>query len=159
LYEQVANQLRNAIFRQVLKQGERLPSIRDLSKQLQISVITVREAIDKLVTAGIVESRHGSGNFVSSNLPGLCTLIDNETLEPAQFSQSHNDSTCYGTESYLPWSTEIRELNRAFSESASLPGWHPATRYEFRVSEPIAPVDNLYYRKGLSSWAKLSDLK
>jgi GntR family transcriptional regulator/MocR family aminotransferase len=158
LYAQVADELKDAIFRRVLKQGERLPSIRDLAKQLQISVITVREAIEKLVEAGIVESRHGSGNFVSLNLPAPNTASVTENFEPLQFTQSRYESTYHDLDSSLPWSTEVRELNRSFNESAFHPWWDASTRYEFRVYEPIAPVDNLHYRKGLSGWAKLSGL-
>jgi len=158
LYAQVADELKDAILRRVLKQGERLPSIRDLAKQLQISVITVREAIEKLVEAGIVESRHGSGNFVSMNLPFPNTAYATENFEPLQFSQSRYESTYYDLDNSMPWSTEVRELNRSFNESAFHPWWDSSTRYEFRVYEPIEPVDHLHYRKGLSGWAKLSGL-
>jgi GntR family transcriptional regulator / MocR family aminotransferase len=158
LYAQVADQLKDTIARRVLKQGERLPSIRDLAKQLQISVITVREAIEKLVEAGIVESRHGSGNFVSMSLPFPSSAHAEESFEPIQFSQSRYESTYHDLDNDLPWSTEVRELNRSFNESAFHPWWDAATRYEFRVYEPIEPVDQLHYRKGLSGWAKLSGL-
>src|SRR3954471_4474697 len=69
LYQQLASQFRRCIDDGRLSPGSRLPSIRELSRQLQISLITVREAIEVLSEEGLVQSRQGSGNFVSAGAP------------------------------------------------------------------------------------------
>lgn len=68
LYQQFADGLRGIIYSGVIKPGEKLPSIRELAKQLQISTITVREGLDRLVQDGVIQSRQGSGNYVSHSL-------------------------------------------------------------------------------------------
>lgn len=68
--------------------GDRLPSERKLVEQLKVGRTSVREAMRRLETIGLVESRHGLGNFVkdpsseviqASLLPH--TLANKETLE------------------------------------------------------------------------------
>ncbi len=64
--DEVAQQLTELIYRGFLKPGERLPSERELARQLQVSRPTVREAINQLVVMNLVEHRHGQGTFVRS---------------------------------------------------------------------------------------------
>lgn len=65
LYLQLATQIKQAIKTGRLSPGERLPSIRDLAKQLQLSQCTIREAFEKLVAWELVVARPGSGNYVA----------------------------------------------------------------------------------------------
>ena len=58
-----------AILSGQLRPGERLPSTRDLARTLGIARNTVAWAFEQLVVEGYVETRHGSGTFVSSQLP------------------------------------------------------------------------------------------
>lgn len=67
-----------------LRPGDRLPSERALSTALGVSRPTVREAIRALQAMNIVESRHGSGTFVSS-------LGVEELLRPLQFALALSD--------------------------------------------------------------------
>jgi GntR family transcriptional repressor for pyruvate dehydrogenase complex len=67
-----------------LQPGDRLPSERALSEALGVSRPTVREAIRSLQAMNIVESRHGSGTFVSS-------LSVRELLRPLQFALALSD--------------------------------------------------------------------
>lgn len=64
LKERVLAELRRYIERGVLAPGDRLPSERELSQQLEVSRSTVREAIGLLEALGVVEVRQGSGTFV-----------------------------------------------------------------------------------------------
>ncbi|MFZ1381559.1 MAG: GntR family transcriptional regulator [Scrofimicrobium sp.] len=50
-----------------LREGDRLPAERDLCAQLEISRVTLRRALGKLVEDGILEASHGRGWFVSSS--------------------------------------------------------------------------------------------
>jgi GntR family transcriptional regulator len=66
IYEQIINQLKSSIINGVLKEGEALPSIRGLAKELQISVITTKRAYEELERDGFIETVPGKGSYVSS---------------------------------------------------------------------------------------------
>lgn len=65
--DQIFEQLRDLIFRGELKPGEQLVPERELAQAFGVSRPTVREAINKLVTMGLVEHRQGQGTFVRSH--------------------------------------------------------------------------------------------
>jgi len=65
--DQIFEQLRDLIFRGELKPGEQLVPERDLAQAFGVSRPTVREALNKLVTMGLVEHRQGQGTFVRSH--------------------------------------------------------------------------------------------
>ena len=50
-----------------LKPGERLPSIRDLSKQLQVNPTTITRIYSELAHTGVILMRRGQGAFVADN--------------------------------------------------------------------------------------------
>lgn len=64
LYEQIAVQIRLRIASGALPGGTTLPSVRNLSAELRISVATVVQAYRTLETDGLVERRQGSGTYV-----------------------------------------------------------------------------------------------
>lgn len=64
IYEQIVNQLKNAIVTSELKEGEALPSIRALAAELQVSVITTKRAYEELEKEGLVRSVAGKGFYV-----------------------------------------------------------------------------------------------
>ena len=64
IYEQIINQLKNAIVTGELHTGEALPSIRGLAKELQVSVITTKRAYDELEQEGLIRSVAGKGFYV-----------------------------------------------------------------------------------------------
>ncbi|WP_374408583.1 GntR family transcriptional regulator [Pelagerythrobacter sp.] len=65
LYLQLQQLLRNAIERQVVQAEEAIPTERDLAEEFGVSRITVRKAVDGLVSEGIVSRRRGAGTFVT----------------------------------------------------------------------------------------------
>ncbi len=65
LYQQIEDQLKDAILRQELKQGDLLPSIRTFANELRVSVLTVRRVYDDLEKEGFVLSQVGIGTFVN----------------------------------------------------------------------------------------------
>jgi GntR family transcriptional regulator/MocR family aminotransferase len=69
LYHQIGDQVRTAIRDGRLKPHDRLPSIRELARQLDVGRITVACAYDDLVAEGYLTARVGSGTEVSSSLP------------------------------------------------------------------------------------------
>jgi len=68
LYQQLQRALRQAIENRVLGPDDALPPERDLATEFRISRITVRKAIDGLVSEGMLVRRQGSGTFVSARM-------------------------------------------------------------------------------------------
>lgn len=64
IYEQIVNQLKNAIVTGELKTNEALPSIRALAAELQVSVITTKRAYEELEKEGLIRSVAGKGFYV-----------------------------------------------------------------------------------------------
>lgn len=65
LYEQIKNEVKENILKNRVEEGEQLPSVRTLSKDLKVSILTVKKAYDELEEEGFVESRQGLGTFVA----------------------------------------------------------------------------------------------
>ena len=65
IYEQIVNQLKNAIVSGELKAQEALPSIRALAADLGVSVITTKRAYEELEREGFIISITGKGSFVA----------------------------------------------------------------------------------------------
>lgn len=68
VHEKVAEQIRILIEKKGLKEGEQLPSERDLSQSLKVSRHSVREAIRKLEQQDILQTRTGSGTYIYKNI-------------------------------------------------------------------------------------------
>ncbi len=66
IYEQIKEQIKNKIVSNELKVGEQLPSIRNLAKDLRISVITTKNAYEELEKEGYVETIPGKGVYVAN---------------------------------------------------------------------------------------------
>ena len=65
IYEQISKQIKAQILRGELKEGDLLPSIRGLARDLQISVITTKRAYEELEKEGFIETMQGKGSFVA----------------------------------------------------------------------------------------------
>lgn len=65
IYEQIKEQIRKQILSKSIAQGEMLPSIRVLAKDLGVGIITVKRAYDDLCAEGILISLQGRGVFVA----------------------------------------------------------------------------------------------
>lgn len=66
IYEQIANQIKALIIQGELQEGDALPSIRNLAKELQISVITTKRSYEELENEGFIETVGGKGSFVAT---------------------------------------------------------------------------------------------
>ena len=71
LYQQLSEELSTLIQRGQLKTGERLPSVRRLAAQRQVSLSTALQALRTLENCGLVEARPQSGYFVRQRAPQL----------------------------------------------------------------------------------------
>ena len=83
LYKQVMDQIKDAIADGVLKAQQRLPSIREMSKELNISEITIKRAYTDLEAEGFIYTRAGMGSFVVN--------IDRERLRKEKLDEIRQD--------------------------------------------------------------------
>ena len=93
IYEQIKNQIKSLILKGELSDGEQLPSIRSLARDLQISVITTKRAYEELEREGFIETAIGRGSFVAAQNKELLRerklqIID-EKLETAVIEGKH----------------------------------------------------------------------
>lgn len=66
IYEQIGNQIKQMIINGDLQEGDALPSIRNLAKELQISVITTKRAYEELEKEGFIETVPGKGTYIAA---------------------------------------------------------------------------------------------
>lgn len=67
IYEQISSQIKNLILNNKLKPGDKLPSMRELAKILQVSVITTQKAYEELLEDNHIETIVGKGTFVKKS--------------------------------------------------------------------------------------------
>ena len=66
IYNQIVSQIKSQIMSGDLVEGEALPSMRTLAKELRISVITTKRAYEELEREGFIISITGKGSFVAN---------------------------------------------------------------------------------------------
>ena len=71
LFEQLAVQVKAAVARGELEQGDRLPSVRELARRVSINPNTVAKAYQALESEGVVVRRQGAGVFVKGGAHAL----------------------------------------------------------------------------------------
>lgn len=146
LYIQIYNILKNDILNGTLAKGTKLPSLRKLAQENDISVTTVETAYTQLLVEGYIESRPKSGYFVSETITeaGSDSSADEEitlnSLLPPDSSQSKKvagkDKQMIYDEQSFEFSKWKKCMNRVFNEyshflqtEADVKG-EPALRYE-----------------------------
>ena len=97
LYQQIKDQIKDAILREELVEGDALPSIRSFANDLKVSVLTIRRVYDELEKEGFITSQVGIGTFVStSNIELLREskrrLVEKKMLDMIQTAKSLNIS-------------------------------------------------------------------
>ncbi|MBR3901557.1 MAG: GntR family transcriptional regulator [Ruminococcus sp.] len=66
IYMQIVNQIKTLILEGQMKEGEMLPSMRNLAVELHISFMTTKRAYEELEREGFIESFTGKGSFVKA---------------------------------------------------------------------------------------------
>jgi GntR family transcriptional regulator len=72
VYVQIENQIQFDIAAGRLKQGDQLPSVRELSDQIQVNPNTVAKAYRDLEVMGLLYTRRGMGVYVAKGAPAEC---------------------------------------------------------------------------------------
>ena len=71
IWSQIEEAVRHLVASGALRPGDALPSVRDLAREQRINPNTVAKAYQRLVEAGIVETRRGEGTFVAEHPPAM----------------------------------------------------------------------------------------
>lgn len=66
IYEQITGQIKNMVMNGQLKEGDALPSMRTLARELRISVITTKRAYEDLERDGFITTIVGKGSFIKA---------------------------------------------------------------------------------------------
>lgn len=81
LYQQIKDQIKDAIFSGELSEGDALPSIRNFANELKVSVLTIRRVYDDLEAEGFATSQAGRGTFVNTENMELLKEAKRRTVE------------------------------------------------------------------------------
>ncbi len=71
IWSQIEESLRYLVASGALRPGEAVPSVRDLAREQRVNPNTVAKAYQRLVEAGILETRRGEGTFVAERPPAM----------------------------------------------------------------------------------------
>ena len=82
IYQQVAVQIKSRILTGSLKNNDQLPSIRNLAKELEVGIITVKKAYEILLKEELIYSKGAVGYFVNViDIEAILILKKEEYLE------------------------------------------------------------------------------
>ena len=82
IYQQVATQIKSNILNGSLKYNDQLPSIRSLSKELEVGIITVKKSYEVLLQEELIYSKGAVGYFVNDiDLATVLTIKKEEYLD------------------------------------------------------------------------------
>ena len=101
IYDQIYSQIKDAILSGQVTEGEELPSIRALAKDLRISVITTKRAYDELESEGFIYTLPGKGCFVAERSTELLREENLKKIEEHMQEVRRLASACRLTENEL----------------------------------------------------------
>ena len=113
IYDQIYSQIKDAILSGQVTEGEALPSIRALAKDLRISVITTKLAYDELESEGFIYTLPGKGCFVAERSTELLREENLKKIEGHMQEIRRLASACRLTENELD---EMWRLQREETE-------------------------------------------
>ena len=113
IYDQIYSQIKDAILSGQVGEGEALPSIRALAKDLRISVITTKRAYDELEGEGFIYTLPGKGCFVAERSTELLREENLKKIEGHMQEVRRLASACRLTEAELD---EMWRLQREETE-------------------------------------------
>jgi DNA-binding transcriptional MocR family regulator len=151
-YEQIRRQIRQLVEDGLLAAGTRLPSVRDLAKKLGVSVKTVRTAYDELAAESIVETRHGSGTFVSST-PAVAMGTNLRTREEMGSQLSELPPMRWEPYDFksdffmMPWAHNVRKLIR-FTMASPDPALFPFDRIKQVATNMLWDPQEFFFDRG-----------
>lgn len=151
VHHYVVEQIQQQIHNGDLKRGDKLPSERDLTEQMQVSRSSVREALRVLEVTGLIESRQGEGNYISG-------AFENAFFEPlsAMFTLNHGkprdlfelrsiiEIQACGLAAERITDEQIEELDQVLSNFLNADSEEEKVKYDIMIHHCIAEItDNV----------------
>ena len=147
--DEVFEQMLDMIAEKNWKPGDKIPSENELKEMLNVSRVTIREALKKLISYGIVESRHGSGTYIRQidgslpfdNAMGLAYLksMDDSAIENMMEFRSIVEIESVRLATIRATPEELAELKSIFNDMISHKNDIKAfSHYDFEFHKYIA---------------------
>ncbi len=95
IYEQISKQIRSQIIAGDMKEGDPLPSIRNLAREIQVSIITTKKAYETLEREGYLDTVTGRGTYVAAQNKELLQEIKMKILED-RIGEAVSDAKLFG---------------------------------------------------------------
>lgn len=76
LYQQIKDQIKDAILKEELVEGDPLPSIRAFANDLSVSVLTIRRVYEELEKEGFITSQVGKGTLYRPAILNYCEILN-----------------------------------------------------------------------------------
>ncbi len=164
--EQVAERIISLIENGVLKSGEKIPSLRNLSEQLNVSVNTVREAYWKLENRSYIEAVPQSGYYVRSehaaDAPAACSRPAQTDLSEVGICDVYT-ALAYekGLENIVPFGVALldrcywpeRKISRFYQEAIRR---HPAEAFDYTMTPGYRPLREQIALVGMNAGLRLT---
>jgi len=80
IYEQIIDSIKELVVKGVLIPGERLPSVRDMAKEMTLNSNTVQKAYQELERQGIISTLRGKGTFISEDIQANNKILKRSQL-------------------------------------------------------------------------------
>jgi GntR family transcriptional regulator len=114
MYQQIADELRKQIEAGILKPGAQLPTEFELRERHQASRNTIRDAIKRLMSQGLVETRPGQGTFVTKKIDPFVTVMSTvPAADPASRDDVDNPHRGLGGSENAAYLSEVSQDHRA----------------------------------------------
>lgn len=144
LYEQVYDKFRNDIESGVMKSGDKMPSLRTLARDNEISITTVETAYNQLLVEGYIESRPKSGYYVNSGISTIDKIKKDDSSDTEDFTildKNSDQMLLYDEESFdfYKWK---KSMNKVFNKYSHLLRFEAETAGEQILREEIASYLN-----------------
>lgn len=137
LFEQVYDRFKDAIESGEIEAGSKMPSLRRLAKDNDISITTVESAYNQLLLEGYIKSRPKSGYYVSSEISPIENLEQKEEISISQNELPRDSMLLFDEESFdfYKWK---RSMNKVFNKYSRLLRSDASPEGEHMLREEIA---------------------
>jgi GntR family transcriptional regulator / MocR family aminotransferase len=138
LFRQLYLQLRSAILSRRLRPGTKLPSTRELASQLGVSRSAAVAAYEQLLAEGYTSGRHGSGTYISSDLPEQIGADAQRRKKPAAIKSSVAQTKPFGDFVDVTVQSDERPFNlgRTLVDARTVELWR---KLNARMSRSLGP--------------------
>src|SRR5688572_1558405 len=99
-YDHIAAELRARIQNGQYARGERMPVETVLQKEFRVSLVTLRRALEQLESQGLIEKRHGIGNFVLAPRTRVRRTTDRYQWEKDRVRRTEQERRTTGVTEY-----------------------------------------------------------